>query len=148
MTLPVSGMNELALEVHDLEASECFYTEVLGFPVLLRWDGEAHRDREAVWVLAGHTRIGLWKPQLGIARWRGGVHVHYALHVEETDYDEVVRQLRSRGAVVDEITFGTENKVNARSAYVSDPDHNVVEFWTWDVTQGSAGGPMAVTPGL
>jgi catechol 2,3-dioxygenase-like lactoylglutathione lyase family enzyme len=121
---------------------------VLGFPVLQRWDGEEHRDREAVWVLAGGTRIGLWKPRLGIARGRAGVHVHYALRVEEADYEEIVRRLRSRGATVDEVTFGAEGKVNARSAYVSDPDHHVVEFWTWDATQGSPGTPTAVTPGV
>ncbi|WP_158887483.1 VOC family protein [Amycolatopsis anabasis] len=148
MVLPVTGVNELMLEVHDLERAERFYTEVLGFPVLLRWEGEFWRGREAVWLLAGNTRIGLVKPALGIARARPGVHVHFAMHVEDADYDELVRGLRERGAEVDEVTFGTEGSVNARSAYVIDPDQHVVEFWTWDATRGDTGIPTAVTPGV
>ncbi|MGP4016380.1 VOC family protein [Saccharopolyspora sp. 5N708] len=140
-----SGVNELVLEVADLAASERFYTEVLGFPVIGRWEGEHWRNREAVWVLAGGTRIGLWKPALGIARARGGVHVHYALSVGDSEYDAVVERIRARGAQVDEVEFGPGN---ARSAYVADPDHNVVEFWTWDVTQGSPGAPRAVSDGV
>ena len=89
-----------------------------------RWTG----DREAVWVLAGTTRIGLWRPQIGISRGRGGVHVHYAMRVAEDDYADVVRKLREQGAKVDEVTFGTDAEVKARSAYVEDPDGHIVEF--------------------
>jgi catechol 2,3-dioxygenase-like lactoylglutathione lyase family enzyme len=60
-------VNELVLEVADLDRAERFYSEMLGFPVVERWE-----HREAVWVLAGATRIGLWKPQVGIAGGRGG----------------------------------------------------------------------------
>lgn len=35
--------------------------------------------------------------------------------------------------------------MQARSAYVADPDLNVVGFWTWDVTKGSSGHPEAAT---
>ena len=144
MTIPVQGVNELVVEVRDLVEAERFYTEVLGFPVIGRWTG----DREAVWVLAGTTRIGLWRPQIGISRGRGGMHVHYAMRVAEDDYADVVRKLREQGAKVDEVTFGTDAEVKARSAYVEDPDGHIVEFWTWDVTQGSPGAPTAVTPGV
>ncbi|WP_246869100.1 hypothetical protein [Saccharopolyspora sp. ASAGF58] len=37
---------------------------------------------------------------------------------------------------------------NARSAYVADPDHNIVEFWTWDVRQGNPGAPSAISEGV
>ena len=36
------------------------------------------------------TRIGLWTPQVGIAQGRGGVHVHYAMHIAEADFDAAV----------------------------------------------------------
>lgn len=140
--MKTAGVNELVLEVADLAAAERFYTEVLGFPVIDRWEA----PREAVWVLAGGTRIGLWSPNMGIARARGGVHVHYALSVGAEEYDAVVAELRSRGAHVDEVEFGDRA---ARSAYVADPDHNIVEFWTWDVTRGGSPGiPRAVTEGV
>jgi len=139
MALPVIGMNELVLEVADLDAAEHFYARELGFPVIGRWEP----PREAVWVLAGMTRIGLWLPQTGIARSQGGKRVHYALLVDDSDYDDVVQHLSGRVHHVDEVHWSG----GARSVYVADPDFNVVEFWTCDVTKGSSGHPQAATVG-
>ena len=123
--MPVTGVSELVLEVVDLEAAEDLYAGVLGLPVVERWP-----DREAIWVMAGErTRIGLWKPQVGLAGGRGGLHVHFAMHIAEDKYDAAVALLRSRDADVEEIAFDGAG----RAAYVTDPDGNVVELWTWDV---------------
>jgi catechol 2,3-dioxygenase-like lactoylglutathione lyase family enzyme len=125
--VPVTGVSELVLEVVDLEASERFYSEVLGLPVVERWP---HRD--AIWVMAGdRTRIGLWRPQVGLQGSRGGLHVHFAMHIAEADYDAAVERLRELGQKVEEEDFGDEG----RAAYVNDPDDNVVELWTWDVSE-------------
>jgi catechol 2,3-dioxygenase-like lactoylglutathione lyase family enzyme len=124
--IPVTGVSELVLEVVDLEAAERFYGEVLGLPVVERWP-----DREAIWVMAGErTRIGLWRPQVGLAGGRGGIHVHFAMHIAESDYDAAVARLRERGQEVKEVRFGDRH---GRAAYVDDPDGNLVELWTWDV---------------
>jgi catechol 2,3-dioxygenase-like lactoylglutathione lyase family enzyme len=126
--IPVSGVSELVLEVVDLEAAEEFYAGVLGLPVVERWP-----DREAIWVMAGdRTRIGLWRPQVGLAGGRGGIHVHFAMYIAEADYDAAVALLRERGQDVEEIRFGDRH---GRAAYVNDPDGNVVELWTWDVRE-------------
>jgi catechol 2,3-dioxygenase-like lactoylglutathione lyase family enzyme len=120
-------VSELVLEVVDLEASERFYAEVLGLPVVDRWP-----DREAIWVMAGErTRIGLWRPQVGLAGGRGGLHVHFALHIAEDDYEAAVERLREQGQEPREIAF----EGAGRAVYVDDPDGNVVELWTWDVGQ-------------
>ena len=125
--LPVTGVSELVLEVVDLEAAESFYAGVLGLPVVERWP-----DREAIWVMAGErTRIGLWRPQVGLAGGRGGVHVHFAMHIGEPDYGRAVEQVRARGQAVEELAFDGAG----RAAYVTDPDGNVVELWTWDVAE-------------
>jgi catechol 2,3-dioxygenase-like lactoylglutathione lyase family enzyme len=127
MGIPVTGVSELVLEVLDLEAAEAFYAGVLGFPVVERWP-----DRDAIWVMAGdRTRIGLWKPQVGLEKGRGGVHVHYAMHIARADYEQAVAELRAKGQEVTEHTFGPYE--HSRAAYVMDPDGNLVEFWTWDV---------------
>jgi catechol 2,3-dioxygenase-like lactoylglutathione lyase family enzyme len=124
--IPVTGVNELVLEVVDLEESVRFYTEVLGLPLVERWD-----NRDAVWVMAGdRTRIGLWRPQVGLAGGRGGVHVHYAMHLPEGSYDAAVERLRGNGLDVQEEIFEEDR---GRAAYVTDPDGHVVELWTWDV---------------
>lgn len=127
--IPVTGVSELVLEVVDLEASERFYAGLLGLPVVERWP-----DREAIWVLAGdRTRIGLWRPQVGIFGGRGGVHVHFALHLPADTYQGAVRTLRERGAEVKEHEFPGAG--GSRAAYLDDPDGNVVELWTWDVAR-------------
>ena len=126
--IPVTGVNELVLEVLDLEAAEAVYAGVLGLPVVERWRPE----RDAIWVMAGErTRIGLWRPQVGVAEGRGGVHVHFAMHIDEPDYDAAVERLRERGEDVEEHVHTDQG----RAAYVTDPDGNVVELWTWDVAE-------------
>ena len=127
MSVPVTGVSELVLEVADLEAAEAFYSGVLGLPVVERWT-----DREAIWVMAGErTRIGLWRPQVGLAGGRGGAHVHFAMQIADVDYDAAVALLRERGQDVEEIAFDGAG----RAAYATDPDGNVVELWTWDVAE-------------
>src|SRR5262249_60906535 len=126
--IPVTGVSELVLEVVDLDAAEAFYAGALGLPVVHRWP-----DREAIWVMAGdRTRIGLWRPQVGLAGGRGGLHVHYALHIDESDFDDAIERLRSNGYEPEVL------ETSGRAAYVTDPDGNVVELWTWDV----AGHPL------
>jgi catechol 2,3-dioxygenase-like lactoylglutathione lyase family enzyme len=127
--IPVTGVSELVLEVVDLERAEQFYAGVLGLPVVERWT-----EREAVWVMAGdRTRIGLWKPQVGLAGGRGGVHVHYALHVAPEDYDAAVTRLREHGLEPQEEEFPRYDR--SRAAFIADPDGNVVELWTFDVAR-------------
>jgi catechol 2,3-dioxygenase-like lactoylglutathione lyase family enzyme len=125
--IPVTGVNELVLEVADLEVAERFYAGVLGLPVVERWE-----EREAVWMMAGdRTRIGLWRPQVGTAGGRGGVHVHYALHLTEQSFDAAVATLREHS--YDPELYDGYN--GSRAAYVTDPDGHVVELWTWDVAR-------------
>src|SRR5688572_33274525 len=111
MGIPVTGVSELVLEVVDLEASEGFYAGLLGLPVVDRWP-----DRDAIWLMAGErTRIGLWKPQVGLEGSRGGVHVHFAMQIAEADYDATVADLRAKGAEIGEHGFAT--RPNSRAAY-------------------------------
>jgi ubiquinone/menaquinone biosynthesis C-methylase UbiE/catechol 2,3-dioxygenase-like lactoylglutathione lyase family enzyme len=125
MTIPVTGVSELVLEVDDLAAAERFYSGALGLPVVERWS-----EREAIWVMAGdRTRIGLWRPQVGIAGGRGGEHVHFALQVAEDAFDAAVARLREAGLE----PYVQDRRRDSRSVYVDDPDGNCVELWTKDV---------------
>ena len=125
MTIPVTGVSELVLEVDDLAAAERFYNGVLGLPVVERW-----AEREAIWVMAGdRTRIGLWRPQVGIAGGRGGEHVHFALQVADDAFDAAVARLREAGLN----PYVQDRRRDSRSVYVDDPDGNCVELWTKDV---------------
>ena len=129
--LSCSGVSELALAVADLERAEAFYAGTLGLPVVERWP-------DAVWVMAGErTRIGLWLSTVPpLAGERGGVHVHFALHLAEVELDRLVEHLEQRGEAVKLVEFSDGR---GRAAYVTDPDGHVVEFWTWDVAGHLAG---------
>ncbi len=128
----VSGVCEIALEMSDLEAGERFYSGLLGFPVVERWTSRGG----AIWVMAGEqTRIGLWKPQLGLGGGRGGVHVHYAMHIAEPEYSAAVQRLRDAGHEVLDHDHSKYGHGRGRAAYVTDPGGHVVELWTWDVAE-------------
>ena len=123
--IPVTGVSELVLEVLDLGRAIGFYRDVLGFPLVSRREDRA-------WLMAGtRTRIGLWTPQVGLARGRGGVHVHFAMHVDDADFDGAVERLGSLDCSPEVIHVDDDGR--GRAAYVEDPDGNVVELWTWDV---------------
>ena len=127
--IPVTGVNEVVLEVLDLDAAARFYGDVLGLPLF-------SRTADRAWFLAGGTRIGLWTPQVGLANGRGGVHVHYAFHIDEGDFAAAVARLAEQGLAPEVISF--EDDGRGRAVYVSDPDRNVVELWTWDVARETA----------
>ena len=57
-----AGHFEMTLEVSDLAASEHFYGDVIGLPVVERWTDE----RPAVWLALGREGfLGLWPPEAG-----------------------------------------------------------------------------------
>ena len=123
---PVSGISELVLEVTDLEASRRFYRDVLGFEETLYGEGREGR----YWYLVGDSaRLGLWTPQVGLAGGRGGAHVHFAFHVEDAEIDRLLERIAGAGGEVE----GPIQLGPGRAIYVTDPDGNVVEFWSQDM---------------
>jgi catechol 2,3-dioxygenase-like lactoylglutathione lyase family enzyme len=133
-----SGISELVLEVQDLEAARAFYRDRLGFEETLYGEGREGR----YWYLIGDSaRLGLWAPQVGLAGGRGGAHVHFAFHVEDAEVDRLLGRLEARGAEIE----GPIQLGPGRAIYVTDPDGNVVEFWSQDMaaytSEARAGGP-------
>lgn len=129
---PVSAISELVLEVSDLDAARCFYRDVLGFEETLYGEGREGR----YWYLVGETaRLGLWTPQTGLAGGRGGAHVHFAFHLSDADLESLFARLNDTGAAVE----GPIQLGPGRAIYVTDPDQNVVEFWSQDMAAYAAG---------
>ena len=109
---------ELVLEVEDLERAERFYAEVLALPVVERWP---HPD--AIWVLAGATRIGLWRPQVGLEEARAG-STSFAMQIADDDFDARVEAIRAHGHEVPVHEFGEYHRTarRRRARRTSDPD--------------------------
>jgi predicted enzyme related to lactoylglutathione lyase len=124
--VPPTGISELVLEVSDLEASRAFYRDLLGLEETLL--GESREGR--YWYLVGDSaRLGIWTPQTGIAGGRGGAHVHFALAVADDDLEAIARRIAAGGGVIE----GPIQLGPGRAIYVTDPDGNVVEFWSQDM---------------
>jgi catechol 2,3-dioxygenase-like lactoylglutathione lyase family enzyme len=137
---PVSGISELVLEVDDLEAARRFYRDVLGFEETLYGEGAEGR----YWYLVGETaRLGLWTEQFGLAGGRGGSHVHYAFHVDDAEIDLLKARIEAAGAEIE----GPIQLGPGRAIYVTDPDGNVVEFWSQDMAEYTEGARAGGAPG-
>jgi catechol 2,3-dioxygenase-like lactoylglutathione lyase family enzyme len=137
---PVSGISELVLEVSDLDAARRFYRDVLGFEETLYGEGAEGR----YWYLVGETaRLGLWTEQIGLAGGRGGSHVHYAFNIPDGEIDPMKERIEGAGAEVE----GPIQLGPGRAIYVTDPDGNVVEFWSQDMAAYTEGARADGTPG-
>jgi predicted enzyme related to lactoylglutathione lyase len=137
---PVTGISELVLEVSDLDAARRFYRDVLGFEETLYGEGAEGR----YWYLVGETaRLGLWTEQVGLAGGRGGAHVHYAFNVADGEIDRLNTRIEEAGAAVQ----GPIQLGPGRAIYVTDPDGNVVEFWSQDMAAYTAGAREGGGPG-
>jgi catechol 2,3-dioxygenase-like lactoylglutathione lyase family enzyme len=137
---PVTGISELVLEVSDLDAARRSYRDVLGFEETLYGEGAEGR----YWYLVGETaRLGLWTEQVGLAGGRGGAHVHYAFNVADGEIDRIQERIENAGAEVE----GPIQLGPGRAIYVTDPDGNVVEFWTQDMADYCAGARQGGGPG-
>jgi catechol 2,3-dioxygenase-like lactoylglutathione lyase family enzyme len=137
---PVSGISELVLEVYDLEAARRFYRDVLGFEETLYGEGAEGR----YWYLVGESaRLGLWTEQVGLAGGRGGSHVHFAFHMDDGEIDPLKNRIEKAGAEVE----GPIQLGPGRAIYVTDPDGNVVEFWSQDMAEYTEGARAGGAPG-
>jgi catechol 2,3-dioxygenase-like lactoylglutathione lyase family enzyme len=135
-----SGISELVLEVSDLEAARAFYRDTLGFEETLYGEGREGR----YWYLVGDSaRLGLWTPQVGLAGGRGGAHVHFAFHVPDEEVDRLRERLSTAGADIE----GPIQLGPGRALYVTDPDGNVVEFWSQDLAEYCRGAREDGSPG-
>ena len=128
------------LEVSDLEAARRFYRDVLGFEETLYGEGAEGR----YWYLVGETaRLGLWTEQVGLAGGRGGAHVHYAFNLSDGEIDDLKARIEDAGAEIE----GPIQLGPGRAIYVTDPDGNVVEFWSQDMAAYAEGAREGGGPG-
>ncbi len=123
-----SGISELVLEVSDMGASRRFYRDLVGLE-----ETRHGEDREGrFWYLVGESaRLGIWTEQVGLGGGRGGAHVHFAFHVDDDEIDSIKARVKASG---DEVQ-GPLQLGPGRSIFLTDPDGNVVEFWSQDMSE-------------
>ena len=120
--LKTKRLVHFTIPVTDLDRSEKFYTEIMGFKKVRR---NAHmvfmRSGADLFVLT-HSDTPV-NPNPG-----GGKDIHTAFEVDGTDYDKSLDFLKSKGIAVLVDEERHKGTFHGRSAYFHDPDRNVIEI--------------------
>jgi len=120
--LKIEGVLHFTIPVKDLDRSEKFYADVLGFEKIGRTD-------RIVFLRAGHDYFNLTYSENPITRNVGDRHeIHSAFRMTPQAYDEALQWLAENGIEVFKQEDRREGVFVGRSAYIRDPDHNVIEF--------------------
>jgi catechol 2,3-dioxygenase-like lactoylglutathione lyase family enzyme len=120
--LKIEGVLHFTIPVKDLDRSEKFYAGVLGFEKIGRTD-------RIVFMRAGHDYFNLTYSENPITRNVGDRHeIHSAFRMTPQAYDEALQWLAENGIEVFKQEDRREGVFVGRSAYIRDPDHNVIEF--------------------
>jgi catechol 2,3-dioxygenase-like lactoylglutathione lyase family enzyme len=120
--LKTEGVLHFTIPVKDLDRSEKFYTETLGFE-------KVGRTERIVFLRAGDDFFNLTYSENPITTNAGDRHeIHSAFRLTPQAYEEALKLLPSKGVEI----FRQEDRRSGvfvgRSAYIRDPDRNVIEF--------------------
>lgn len=133
MTVKIEGVSELTLQVTNLDASERWYTENLGLPVVGR-----QPEQGFVWLKAGEwTRLGLWLPGEREFGDQPGAHVHFAMRVHREDLPKLADELRNKDILVE---GPVHHDGKDSSIYIKDPDSHLIEFFDYEPQQDQPDG--------
>jgi catechol 2,3-dioxygenase-like lactoylglutathione lyase family enzyme len=117
-------VHHIAIYTRDLPRLEAFYTQVLGFPVVRRWDapGIVFADAGGLWLEL--TRQDAPDDGSRPRELDQGIGInHLALQVDDVD--------RAFQALVDQgvrVLTAPADYENVRVAFLADPDGNVLEL--------------------
>jgi glyoxylase I family protein len=120
--LKAEGVLHFTIAVKNLDRAEKFYTDTLGFEKVGRTD-------RIVFLRAGDDFFNLTYSENPITLNAEGQHqIHSAFRVTPQVYEETVKALPQKGVEI----FKQEDRQSGvfvgRSAYIRDPDGNVIEF--------------------
>jgi catechol 2,3-dioxygenase-like lactoylglutathione lyase family enzyme len=120
--LKTEGVLHFTIPVKNLDRSEKFYSDVLGFRKIGRTD-------RIVFMRAGDDFFNLTYSENPITLNAADRHeIHSAFRVTPQVYDEVLKTLPANGVEIFKQEDRAVGVFVGRSAYIRDPDGNVIEF--------------------
>lgn len=120
--LKTEGVLHFTIPVKDLDRSEKFYTESLGFEKIGRTD-------RIVFMSAGGDYFNLTISENPITLNVADRHeIHSAFRVTPKTYQEMLTVLPGKGIEIFKQEDRRAGVFVGRSAYIRDPDGNVIEF--------------------
>lgn len=119
----VSGFSHIAIVCTNLDEARSFYIDLLGFTELPRPD----LGVPGLWLRVGDLQLHFIENETMPVPGPG--FPHFALHVVNEDWDEVIEHLISAGvAFLSEPKMRSDFGVRVRAAFILDPSGNVVEL--------------------
>ncbi len=116
------GFVHFTIPVKDLDRSEKFYTEILGFDKL-------RRNNHMVFLNAHGTSFVLTHSENPIDPNKDDKHdIHTAFRVSSDEYDRAKNFLAEKGVRIFKEEDRGSGTFQGRSAYFHDPDRNVLEI--------------------
>ncbi len=120
--LKTEGVLHFTIPVKDLNRAESFYAGILGFERIARIE-------RIVFMRAGADYFNLTLSENPITLNAPGRHeIHSAFRVTAQAYDEALQVLPSKGVEIFKQEDRRAGVFVGRSAYIRDPDGNVIEF--------------------
>ncbi|MGH7246771.1 MAG: VOC family protein [Pseudomonadota bacterium] len=120
--LKTEGVLHFTIPVKDLDRSEKFYAEMLGFEKI-------GRSERILFLRAGDDFFNLAYSENPIKPNVGNRHeIHSAFRMTPQAYDEALRVLSANGIEIFKQEERRAGVFVGRSAYIHDPDGNVIEF--------------------
>src|ERR1700732_4310761 len=120
----VEGVLHFTIPVKDLDRSEKFYAEILGFTKIARTE-------RIVFMRAGDDFFNLTYSENPITQNAAGRHeIYCAVKVTPKVYHETLKLLPAKGVEIFKEEDRRAGVFVGRSAYIRDPDGNVIEFIT------------------
>jgi catechol 2,3-dioxygenase-like lactoylglutathione lyase family enzyme len=120
--IKTEGVLHFTIPVKNLDRAEKFYTELLGFE-------KVGRTERIVFLRAGGDFFNLTFSDNPITLNAGNRHeIHSAFRVTPQTYDATLKLLPTKGVDIFKEEKRESGVFVGRSAYIRDPDGNVIEF--------------------
>jgi catechol 2,3-dioxygenase-like lactoylglutathione lyase family enzyme len=143
----IHAIGEVAVRVKNMDAMVEFYQNVLGFPLLRRFENDVAALKIADGVYGQIQTLTLFGPTLGpnhpTVTWTGLEQEHSTLHhfaitISPDDYEQALRDFAAAGV---ETNTANHRWNGWRGIYVRDPEGNIVEFVSYheDYDEGKTG---------
>ena len=127
-SIKLDGINHFALNVRNMDRALEFYTDVLGFPAIMR--SETKAGLKHVEVDAGNVAIALFEsPELDLTAAQKTMtedgYLHFAFTAPYDRYEATLKALKDAGVVMDGEPRDWGEGV---SIYFPDPDGHQIEI--------------------
>lgn len=124
--MQLKGIHHIALNVSDLDRSERFYTDVLGFNVTHRFS----KGLRHIMLDTGNAHLALFEtPELemksALEQLSDKGYMHFAFATCREEFVKIVDELKSKKVTIDS---GPVVRGEGESIYFTDPDRNHLEI--------------------